>query len=853
MFAALALIAVAQIGPAPSQHVGDLQPLSDPMRPVTEITRTSFTLQYFTVTPCETRIELRAGDIPRTAYKAVWDQKVAIVKGSTGKQTLHTLTLKNLRPGQRYFYRIWDPGAKPTDQEKLWGASDGWRREYAVSTQAPKGEKTIVRIPVKVLLMPNVINVESAYGDNGAAIAPNPEPISLADLNKVKEEFATSARFFWVNSGMRLWVDYQIFVDDRWQRWGPEPTKKIDKFYKGWPVCRSYPGEDFRAPGGGEFTIVDTKNIQKVNKSPIVETKPYSGQIEVAFVRKWDGAKWQFYTSGGGTFGVDQFPNGIPGRSQYLGGGDFAWLATHEFHHDLESHGEFSLSNREDERIVFNHPAPRFRKVKNDGSADENAWNTAGRSGEHWQTMWVWDRTLSDAQWLRMYFGYTETVKDADGDGFPDSDPRLPLDEKRFGSNSQKPQSDGVTSDLQKVMLSTWAPAPLQTTWIKQAAQTAIPNPTKPDSDGDGIPDISDPYPLIPYAPFIYPMHAAIDGDPSEWKDIPLAGKMNRGGIQATYQQTHDEASYYGLLTLKGPWRRVQATFDGEGKGVYSNEGVQGFELTNRTSTGPAPGPNNSIVDIRPYMGQTKGLKWKAKKLADDSIAIEFMWPNRGEGIWFWTGAGREIGSCFTIYDNDGRTSSIWEPYQVFYSLMLEAHGKEPIPNGAPKEIAPLAPVEVIKPGSDRVKLGGKWKLEGDAYHCDGGDESALIVPIPKSTEFDLFAIVEAKSDGVLAAFLPNTKKTDAGSDYIGFVGGYGNTTTRLRLFGREVGDEAVVMTPGPHRLQLSRREGSIWLLVDNKPVLWAPDPNPKAMVDRLAILGGYDGRQVVREIRIKL
>lgn len=850
MILAAAYLALSQIGPAPSQHVGDARPLTDPMRPVTEIAKTGFTLQYFTRTPCETKIELRAGDVPRVAHGVTWDQKTMTVSGGPGKTTFHTLAVRNLSPGQRYYYRVWDPGTPPTDEETAWGAGNGWRREYAVSTEAPKGFKTIIHLPVKVLLMPNVVNVASAHGDNGVVVAEQPVTMSPQDLQKIKDEFATSARFFWVNSGMRLWVDYQFFVDDRWQRWGDEPVK-VDKFYKGWPLSRSYAGKDFADPGGGDFTILDTKDPLRVNKEPVVEAKPYSGQIEVAFVRKWNGVKWDYYGSGGGTYGVDAFPQGIPGRSQFLGGGDLAWLATHEFHHDLESHGQFSLSNREDERIVFNHPAPRFRRVKGDGSADENDWNTAGRSGEHWQTMWFWDRTLSDAQWLRFYFGYTITVKDADEDGFPDNDARLPLDEARFGSSPQKPATDGALPDLDKAMLSTWAPGPLQSTWIKLGNQIAMPNPTKADSDGDGLPDASDPYPLIPYQPFIYPLHPTIDGDPADWTDVPLAGKMVKGGIEATYKQAYDVGGYYGLLVLKGPWRRVQGSFDGEGLGIYTGVGVQGFDVQNLTSTGRAPGPNTSFVDVKPYMGQAKGLKWRAKKLADDSIAFEFMWPNRGDGIWYWDGAGHEIGSTFTVSDLQNRAFSMWEPYQLFYSRMLEASGREPIPGGAPAELAPLAPTQVLKPGDPLIEVGQGWTLDNGVYR-HSGDESALVVKVPKLTEFDLFAIVEGKSDAILGAFVPATKKLTAGSDYIGFVGGYSNRLTKLRLFGREVGNESIGLPPGQHRVQLSRRDGAIWLLLDGKTVGWAPDPSPKAVIDRLAILGGYGGEQVVREIRIR-
>ena len=65
---------------------------------------------------------------------------------------------------------------------------------------------------------------------------------------------------------------------------------------------------------------------------------------------------------------------------------------------------------------------------------------------------------------------------------WPDDDSRLPLDEKRFGSSSAKSATDGQLGDLDKAMVSTWAPGPLTSTWLKEIDQTLRPNPTKPDS-----------------------------------------------------------------------------------------------------------------------------------------------------------------------------------------------------------------------------------------------------------------------------------------------------------------------------------------------------------------------------------
>ncbi len=111
----------------------------------------------------------------------------------------------------------------------------------------------------------------------------------------------------------------------------------------------------------------------------------------------------------------------------------------------------------------------------------------------------------------------------------------------------------------------------------------------------------------------------------------------------------------------------------------------------------------------------------------------------------------------------------------------------------------------------------------------------------------------EAKQDAILGAFAAGTTEMSAGRDYIAFVGGYANTVTRLRLSGREAGDDETVITPGKHTMQLSRRGGAVWCLFDGTPILHASDPDPKKIADRLAVIGGYNGNQIIHEMRVRV
>ncbi len=831
------------------QPQGDTAPLLDPTRPVMELGRTYVILQYFTAQPCESRVQIREGNLPATAWRPpdkrqdLWaSPTVRTVEGEPGKRTYHRVRITGLKPGTRYYYRIYDPATQPTAEERKWGANPPWRREYAFATLAPQGYKTIIRLPVKVLLMPNVVNAQSAYADPNAP-APPPPKMSQEVLARIKEEYAIAARYFWVNSGMRLWVDFHFFVDERWQRWGAEP-ESASGFYKGLPPCRAYAGVDFAPPGGGAFTILDTQNPERTNFQPVYEPVPYAGQIEQAFPQRWNPQtqRWEYYDSGGGTFGVDGFPEGYPARSQFLGGGDTAWLVAHEFHHQMESFGAFSLANREDERIVFNHPEPRTRRTNPDGSVYQFAWNTAGRHGNHWNVMAYWDRTLTDAQWLRLYFGEVVVVRDRDGDGFPDDDPRLPLDEKRFGSAPRRASTDGQMNDLRKAMLSTWAPAPLQNTFVKPTFQSRRPNPRHPDSDGDGLPDTIDPYPLYPWQPFVWYAPIRLDGDESEWSAIPIAGELNQDERRLVYKHAHDGHNFYALFRITGEWQRLHIGYDGEGEGIFSGKGTFALDLVNAEQP-----------QLRTVSGTTNGLQWRATRTRDRTTIYEIALPNGGESPWFWQGGGREVGVSIDLYTPQGTGYSVYEPYDLFYCRMLEPVGQIPPPVEPPPMLTRETATRVLTPtDAEGLKIGSGWEVRDGAWVYEGAPESHLEIGELNAREFDLWIEFEAVQDGILGAFLPTTAERNAGRDYIVFVGGYANTRTRLRLFGREESDSPQMMTPGRHTLQLSRRGGYVWALMDGKPILWARDPNPQQPIGTLAVIGGYNGKQRVYEIRYR-
>ena len=847
MIAGVVLLMLMRAQGGPSVHQPDTAPLRDPERVVSSISRTGFSLEYATSKPCETKVEVRPGEsLAILNHGAPPDCRV--VSGGSG--VWHSANVSGLKPGKRYYYRFYDPGATPTSIETQWGAEAPWSREYAVSTEAPVGRKTIIHLPVKVLFMPNVVNAESAVQPDGS-LAPEPPKITPEQLSLIENEFRVASRVFWCNSGMRLWVDFKVFVDDRWQRWGP-PAGGAAPFFQNLPPCRSYGGKDYVDPGGGAFTFVDTHDLTKASTVPVNDG--YACQIEMAWPRRWDPVlrKWNFYVSGGGTLGVDELPRGIPARSQFLAGGDTAWLAEHEFHHQLESLGTFCFGNSEDDRIVFDHPSPRHRNRRGDGTYDEQDWTTTGPHGEQWDVMRYWDRQVSDCQWLRFGFGTTETVADKDGDGFPDDDSRLPLDAKRFNAFA------GISS-FESACAWDWVLVPLQPSWLKDRSGILPMDAVGRSSDiwQGGLVEVSvgrnfrtgvSVWTTSPIEPAgVLPFRGPGDANPSAWLPIPEAGHISHPDMGVIYKHGYDEAGYYGLIVAKGQVGHIDIDLDGEGKGVFTPPGALGFSITSLKPSAGQAGPEVLPVSVKPTFGgiqnRTPWLTWNAARKEDGTLVFEFKIPNGGDGPWFWQGAGHKIGVAINAYDTDGRGYSMGEPYRLYYSRMVETRGRELRP-AVPAALS--ADTVVLKPGDKAFALSPGWSLaEAGSYHHEG-DAGTLIIAGRKAVDFDLVVDVQATGEFGIGAYAPQTPRPDPDRDYTAVLNG---DLATLHVNGVAADAEPFHSPPDFHKVELRRRNGGIWLLVNDKVVAYALDKNPRALLNRFAILAGAGSTINVRTV----
>lgn len=820
----------------------------DPTRPVSMLGQKEFTLQWYTASPCATKIMLREGGEPCNTWKPegewedVWKDEARVVEnGTTGNW--HRLTVTGLNPCTRYYYRLHDLGTEPTVEEARWGGSKDWSREYAVNTLSPHGCRTVVRIPVKVLVMPNVYSMYNVKKADGT-YPELPALIGSAEKEKIVRDFKLAERFWFVNNGFRVWYDLQIFWDERPQHWGEVP-EDAPEAYKALVPCRSFSGQEYRFPGGGTFTIVDLKNIEKTNLEPVEDE--YVGQIENAQLRYYDlrSGEWKYRTSGGGTFGVFNWDKGVPGRSQFLGD-DIAWLTCHEYHHQIESLGTYSGLDREDDHVIYDHFINRHRFQKENGEWDETTWDLSAKCGDHWSGIAMTDRSLTDLQWLRMYFGTPTLVVDRDMDNVPDggmfSDGKLPFTEADFGSDENKRSTDGVVDDFTKVRESIWSGGVLQPWFARRPDELLAPSPTSADSDDDGLEDAVDPLPLLPYEPFIWPLTAEIDGDGSEWDKIPLAGEKSVDDVTVRFKQGHDESAYYALIEASGDFSEILLELDGEGHGIFSGcEAPGGFKDYYEFRIRP-DGDGYKITKG----GYGKGAAFAYKKEGGKAV-FEFSIENRGESSWFWKGGGREVGSIVSFRLPDKSAYSLGDGYQPVYCFMLPSFGVAKCPVAAPAELS-AEEADVGLDFSGSADMAGWestkewWEIKDGALCLKGdmpGDATAyLLAPGFKGNDFTIFMEFEAKADAVLGAFEAGTSGIDPGKDSVGFLGGYGNKLSKIRLKGfGEVNEKAFGLSPGRHTMQFSRKGKFFFMACDGELICWYAD-NTKRPAERLGVLG---------------
>ncbi len=190
----------------------------------------------------------------------------------------------------------------------------------------------------------------------------------------------------------------------------------------------------------------------------------------------WGG--FDIFEGAGAAFGMPDVRGGLTWYPEDEPGVWYgvAWTFVHEFQHafDLVIAGEYP-------EVLHGHPYADCME------RPDFPWRVQG--AQHWS----WEAaTLRDVapKVLKVRGARDEsfTVTDTDGDGLADADDRLPVDERRLGSDPTNPDTDGDgLNDLDEFCADIFLGA----------------DPTNPDTDGDGIPDGADAHPTVALAPAV--------------------------------------------------------------------------------------------------------------------------------------------------------------------------------------------------------------------------------------------------------------------------------------------------------------------------------------------------------------
>ncbi len=639
---------------------------------VTFIARDGAQITWKTSTTSPTEILLRRGDLPERTKgrEAPWSDgqdEISVVRFSSRHVLVHEAVLTGLKPGTRYYYKVRQPESKVMP-------SGGWSREYAFVTHAAEGEVEFLRFPLKTLLIPNLIDVETVRPDT-----PYPEPMSEPDIQRYyRNQWKQVELFYWVNSRMKYLIDHDIYVDETMYRTGDirkGQFKDDDQRakYEVLPVMNH---------GTGEAIVAQNQTLEEAVTNNGRDDELHFGQMVVECIRDWNEREqaWKYRGSGGGAFGLEDWPT--PGRTFFLGGGDVAWLLCHEYKHQVESNYNVSGLDKPQDRMWFCHFSQPFP-----------GWDlsSAEDHGDHWDGI-AWQlRHHKRDSYLRSLFGHVEVAIDKDGDGIPDDDPRVPLDEKRLGSSpeSQDTDNDGLL-DMDEVLASTWVRAMLSHVRSRVEADYIRPDLTKADSDSDGIPDGLDKYPIYPYAAEIPKGTATIDGKLDEWTGAPQI-KFNADGITIEVwsrwsnsindpRQEFDETdALFYAVRMTGNWSNLNVVFDFDADGFYVGNDNLHVDIARDSKKGPV------LRSVKMHMCKLGRWPWFDNKhqffkpdeirfasaVSGDEEVVEFAIPKR-DILGLHLKRSEEIGLTLNVGLPDGGQISVFEPYDIFDSTLVE-------------------------------------------------------------------------------------------------------------------------------------------------------------------------------------
>ncbi len=401
------------------------------------------------VSPTETEVTWKRTS--STAPRMDFFQKAEILPFVSKEGKSNGVRLAGLRPLTRYSYYL-----SPT--LRTIPSSASYSRLYRLTTlPADSTMMEYTRLPLMYMVY-RTISYRDIYPKDRFPHIPDGRTLTDDEVLHLRQATNFNSEFYFRNSGCRIMLDFDFAVveDTLWLHdvgdqnpYWLSPNERVTKDFERQAAQLGKKPEEY----AGLLCPYPWVNYPPRRRG----NQPSTDSIKIR----------QAY--GGGTYGVP-----APwryGKTAGYTGNPFQdvfsrqdWLITHEFHHQLDALMEASGFTE-----YYHSDLP---------------WKMPGRFGEDFDFNAQIMRLAAAGAWLGLAFGSLEQTKDADHDGVPDNDPSLPFDERKLGGNPGKKDTDGDgLADLNEVMAGTSLATKLD----------------HRDTDGDELPDGSDPQPLYEF------------------------------------------------------------------------------------------------------------------------------------------------------------------------------------------------------------------------------------------------------------------------------------------------------------------------------------------------------------------
>lgn len=402
--------------------------LVEPRPSVTGRTPTSLTIEWATLADSEPAVTCTGPRGPEGTFPA-------------GLGRRHVATVTGLEPDTRYTLTF------PSPLNAL--AGDAGAASIVTCTAPREGRSQFLELDVLVPIY-RAIRYGDEFPTDRFPQAPEGTTLSDDEIRKLIAAVELARLYYWTNSGMRLSlnVTYLVISEpiglNQAGRWLPPSDQMADQL-----------NAALRAKG-------DTRTAR---------------DFDIVFVyyawRNWTDPDNRELTIGaaygGGAYGSDPKGAGPVGRAAYCSVP--ACWGFHTMHHYFIHEGLHAVDSLLHESgwpemIHADRPFTMPRAAHDGDDGDFNALIL---------------RTTPPEAWLGCAYGRIRSAYDSDGDGMPDAEPSVPLDEARFASSptSRDTDGDGLDDLLETI-----------------AGSAVACDPRDPDTDNDNLSDSIDPLPL---------------------------------------------------------------------------------------------------------------------------------------------------------------------------------------------------------------------------------------------------------------------------------------------------------------------------------------------------------------------